>query len=1182
MAKAKITNEKELQASIQRLEGNFRPDVHMVRTYVKDTDETVDIPHIGYGFKIDKKDYAFYNLLEDGTQDPNKPAYIMSRDVADKRFLKEYNKAHNAAKKLAKAKNITEFGKIAALTDIAYNMGTEWHLKFPSAMKALDEKNYLEFTKELLRGKDKFTKSKYVKDVGINRVTENTLLFGYDHTEAYNSGDLYKEASKEFISSENPVPKELYRSTPLDRFAFSPETEGMGVHTPRGFLYSEREVIPDYSSGERETFLGDTNIGLSNRIDGNEWWDIKKAGDDIELMYKYKQEFEDGGFIGMQDGSLVLDQPTVTTTPTPRPIQVTTSDPNDPNIGLPEGPDPAGFAPYPTTKVPEGYVNPREKFPFEGFRDDGQFTRENYLSGPPTGSSQSSDSQANTQLTTNLQNALIIDRGKHTDASQLQNELNLGVELGSDITLDPNSPYYTGDFHKNLIDSPFFDVSYEVDYNSLTGERKITRQINTVDAEGNPSQFLIGVNKDGTIPTLQQGETAHWTYEEVVNQGKNVIYKDVYGNTSKIIDPAFASKNVRMYQYTDPSGNELLLNKATFLDYKKRGLITEGKLWSTDMDMSTGLIDAERDVVTVGRGEGNYKEVYVDYTEDAAGVVTEIGEAPLVDATVYDMAKGINPEIDELGSGEEKELGWGQRLNNDIKDWWNSEVDVKLIGLKNPDGTPMEGSFTVGDLVQDVAFGTVLGLLTGDEGDALVSAGSQVASSYVNEMVTGMHNAVHQGTLKWSPDQIEHFEAGMHGLVAMGVEALTGGSAEDVAMVGAQTYATIYGAEKLGELMGLQGKAVYGPNLPGGSPAEVIGGGTISALFTVIQGGNLRDATYSFAAGAAWAYMPVLGAFVTAAQYLAGDLLYPEMSNDAGYTNLNFSDMQTTSFSQGDYDPKKSAPEFVEFTELFMEPIHDAAQDLMEEYGITFEGDFQVEFGRTDGLQIAFWDKDITGFLDRGGYDQETGDISSKLDPRRRFEANAEGVARAQEYIIGLLTWGAKNGITKVTEIAAALEKVGRANTIEALQPAVSEYGITADDNLLDTILSVGAKKGGKISLDKGGDVQYNKGNYGLVNEKGKAPPSARADDVSMSLKEGDYVLSQPAVALYGEDTINRMLSRAATQAGTNLKAGGKVPVNVHNGEYIIPKNLTEYIGPNVLETMNNRGLMSVGERPNT
>ena len=125
-------------------------------------------------------------------------------------------------------------------------------------------------------------------------------------------------------------------------------------------------------------------------------------------------------------------------------------------------------------------------------------------------------------------------------------------------------------------------------------------------------------------------------------------------------------------------------------------------------------------------------------------------------------------------------------------------------------------------------------------------------------------------------------------------------------------------------------------------------------------------------------------------------------------------------------------------------------------------------------------------------------------------------------------------------------------------------------------------KQGGKISLDKGGNVQYNKSNYGFVNKKDKAPPSARADDVPMNLKEGDYVLSQPAVALYGEDTINRMVQRASTQAGKNLKSGGKVPVNVHNGEYIIPKNLTKYIGSNVLENMNNRGLMSVGERPNT
>lgn len=124
---------------------------------------------------------------------------------------------------------------------------------------------------------------------------------------------------------------------------------------------------------------------------------------------------------------------------------------------------------------------------------------------------------------------------------------------------------------------------------------------------------------------------------------------------------------------------------------------------------------------------------------------------------------------------------------------------------------------------------------------------------------------------------------------------------------------------------------------------------------------------------------------------------------------------------------------------------------------------------------------------------------------------------------------------------------------------------------------------GGKI-VDKTSKVLYNSNqakNYGLVDKKGKAPPSMRADDVPMTLKEGDFVLSQPAVALYGEDTIQRMVNRASKEAGTNLKSGGKVPVNVHNGEYIIPKNLTKYIGSNVLENMNNRGLMSVGDKTN-
>ena len=821
------------------------------------------------------------------------------------------------------------------------------------------------------------------------------------------------------------------------------------------------------------------------------------------------------GFINMQEGSLVLDQPTVTTTPTPRPIQVTTSDPNDPNIGLPTGPDPAGFVPYPTTQTPEGYVNPREQFAFSGYGSGlGKYTKTNYLTAPSTYSSDDPSNRAEDQLISNVENAFLIDKGKEIDAKQLERKLNLTVSQGKPFFND--SEYVTQDsynifkenfidqfdgnvaaaeaelkrlgievgkpYTQNLINSPLFDVSYTVDYDNLTGKRTIYRRFSSVNPEtGGPNQIMY----KGKNYTVQEVIDGH-------NAGDKAL-TEVYDYTKKFIE-----------QYEGGGG--------------------------------------------AMRGTGS-----------------------MTDAEYQDW---LRTNIEKEG----KPLNFGQRISKDIKDWWNSDVDVKLIGLKNPDGTPMEGSFTVGDLVQDVAFGAALGLVTGDEEGALIGAGGAVASNYIDEVVLGLSKAAADGTINWTTDQIEHFEAGGQSLIAMAVTALQGGDAEDVAMVGAQSYATIYGAEKLGQAMGLEGG-------PAGA-ATPVGGGTIAAMFAVLQGGGVKEAAMGFASGAAFAANPILGGFVMAAQYILGPAIYGEPSNDAAYTNLNFSDMKSISFSQGDYDPTKAAPEFVEFTKQFMKPIEEAAQDLMEEYGVTFQGDFQVEFGRTDGLQVAFWDEDITGFLQRGGYNEEIGDIDRRLDPRIKYKATPEGIAQAQERIIRMLTWGAQNGVTNVLEIAGAMEKQRRENIMAQIAPAFEQYGreVPTYETFMNDMFRGygGARQGGKIFLDKGGNVQYNKGNYGLVNKKDKAPPSARADDVPMTLKEGDFVLSQPAVALYGKDTIDRMLSRAATDAGKNLKSGGKVPVNVHNGEYIIPKKLTEYIGSNVLETMNNRGLMSVGERPNT
>ena len=261
----------------------------------------------------------------------------------------------------------------------------------------------------------------------------------------------------------------------------------------------------------------------------------------------------------------------------------------------------------------------------------------------------------------------------------------------------------------------------------------------------------------------------------------------------------------------------------------------------------------------------------------------------------------------------------------------------------------------------------------------------------------------------------------------------------------------------------------------------------------------------------------------------------------------------------------------VEFTKKLLDPIIPLIQKMESDYGFDLKGDLQIHYGARDGLFYTIGDIEQEGlsrrdmFLNRADYF----DGRDQNVYRKTFATDEAGLAEFYNSILEDLEYIAENKITNLRQYR------GIQKSPEETRQMLADSGFNISN-------FTGIKQGGKISLDKGGNVQYNKGNYGLVDKKGKAPPSARADDVPMTLKEGDFVLSQPAVALYGKDTIDRMLSRAATDAGKNLKSGGKVPVNVHNGEYIIPKKLTEYIGSNVLETMNNRGLMSVGERPNT
>ena len=407
---------------------------------------------------------------------------------------------------------------------------------------------------------------------------------------------------------------------------------------------------------------------------------------------------------------------------------------------------------------------------------------------------------------------------------------------------------------------------------------------------------------------------------------------------------------------------------------------------------------------------------------------------------------------------------------------------------------------------------------------------------------------------------------------AMAQVLLMGGSEEDALLAGAESIATTLGATPLGEALGFSG--VQGSF----TDPTAIGGGIISGLAAYIRTGKAEDAVTSAGTSYLMSVNPVVGLLAMSATMLVGN---PDPKNYAGYTALNLEDMSVQSYSHGDVDSNKASPENLAFTQKVMEGVTPILKDIKDKYGITsILGDLEIMYGDRDGLYLNISeDKEITGFTNRVSYNEAEGDLNRNQIYSKKFDT----IEQLENHLIELFTWSAENmtvdGVLDLTNLVDRRKEKMNQTLLASLGSGYSSVG-----SLMGDPRGGNYETGGKI-LDKNKKVLYNSNqakNYGLVNKKGKAPPSARADDVPMTLKEGDYVLSQPAVALYGEDTINRMVQRAANEAGTNLKSGGKVPVNVHNGEYIIPKKLTEYIGSNVLENMNNRGLMSVGERPNT
>jgi len=562
----------------------------------------------------------------------------------------------------------------------------------------------------------------------------------------------------------------------------------------------------------------------------------------------------------------------------------------------------------------------------------------------------------------------------------------------------------------------------------------------------------------------------------------------------------------------------------------------------------------------------------------------EYDNNPRVIAKQLEEQFQIPPESAQLGDPFLDDRNWFEKIgdthlftvgdtnyNVEVKDLYDEFATAFLVGLGTGDwekaGIAATGQFIKSDIVgayADKAYTTV------SEAFIKNNAGNYPADS--TQLKVDADAAGQEMANKWK---------GFGGAsVAAATVLAMGGSAEDAAYAAASEALTVFAAEDVGAMFGV-GDTAFGISGGEGAGAEAVGGAVIAGAIAFLRTGKLEAAAQSAATSYAFSIHPALGITMLALGFVIGQ---DEPSFRSGYASIDLDEFNLNTYSQGDFDAGKADPRNVNFSKTLMEPMIPYIQELEKSTGFDFKGDIQIHYSGNKagaGAYYTIGDVDQEGltaeqmFLNRPDYfegkDQSTRDGGNVY--RRFFQPTEIGLNLMYESLFADLEYIAKNKITDLSEYTGVIK------TQEEIQQILTDSGY---DTGTISNFNYGARRGGKILLDKGGNVQYNKGNYGLVNKKGKAPPSARADDVPMTLKEGDFVLSQPAVALYGEDTVNRMLSRAATDAGKNLKSGGKVPVNVHNGEYIIPKNLTEYIGPNVLETMNNRGLMSVGERPNT
>tara|TARA_R100001443_G_scaffold9297_1_gene18880 strand:+ start:9855 stop:13496 length:3642 start_codon:yes stop_codon:yes gene_type:complete len=1210
----KFIDREGLQSYIKGREGEFHSEVYHVESTLEDGTKK-QIPHIGYGFKIEPNEYSKYNLAKNGKQLQNKPKYTMSPEEGEERFQKEFDKAYTSAAKLAYDNNITDFEHIGALTDLAYNMGTAWHKKFPRAKKALEAGDYATFTRELLLGKNPYLESNYVKDVGIDRVTTITEAFGHNYVDQYKDGSLYKPQTESFLDGFNKSkhaniylqPTEESPDSITDRVGFveanknpyepNPRLKGnieteiarknfrgkirlddrgnvsgqAGINIPSvGYLSGNTEGDYSFESRPYNIFGADVSLSKDNSapllatIQKNNFLATVSDEAITAQINGFQGRLDERGFSGRYDH------------PINKNVKAHAYYGNSGNYGIGikgvwnfqeggEVEDPFKHMGFPDVEVgrpiPPDYKNDSlEQLPVPPIDFDRPVVKPPGAElGPPMTNFPSRDNDN-----------FIIKPDTPVGIPPMVGIDPEFEQLFPPVISPPEEEYSfrpPEDYESPRISTSFADVF------GYGGDGNVTApQASYFD--GN-SQALITVPNDNSL-----------SRDQLAALGLLGTMHDVgIGMEAKATDMEQHLDYLRSLPYEDSLGANEIVDAEAVKIFKEMGIdLVEGQSFTQNL-VDTQAFDIDYKyrynkkakkyevVRTWNLKEGKsliYGQMYENkHIADHWKTDPEMGAA-------RSHLKGVlphNPNTNKPWASEEEFDNYLRDPKNDAnlkgitKTMRNGRDFLKNLGDKELFNIG-DSQVQLKDLYDEMGAALMVGLATGDAGKAALAGGVQfVKSDVIKHYATKAGQTVYDNAIK-AGQSVKDAKAlqqttegkwkgwGGAATAAAGT-LLLGGDEEDALYAAVSHLAIERGAEAVGGAFGAGG----------GEAAGHVGAGIISAGIALLRTGDLKQAAISGVTGYAMSVNPLIGMGLMALQFILGK----EPSNKTGYASVDFDQFSTNSYSIGHYDSGKMNEDNMDFTKQLLDPLVPFIQELESKYGFDLKGDLQIHYGSRDGLFYTIGDIEQEGlsqegmFLNRADY----WDGQDRNVYRRKFDTNEAGLQSFYESIQRDLEYIAQNKVGDLKNYR------GRVQSPEEIKEMMVNSGYNYSN-------FAGIKQGGKISLDKGGDVEYNKGNYGFVNEKGKAPPSARADDVPMTLKEGDFVLSQPAVALYGKDTINRMLSRAATKAGKNLKSGGKVPVNVHNGEYIIPKNLTEYIGPNVLETMNNKGLMSVGERPNT